>query len=78
MYSYKILPINGIAASMKAMDKWNTKYLGARFDSAEMRKLLIEATFYQAKIDGITILENEPHSMSKPGFCLCGLAPNYV
>lgn len=49
--------MNGIAASMEAMDKWNTKYLGARFDSAEMRKLLIEATFYQAKIDGIPILE---------------------
>lgn len=54
---YRILPMNGIAASMEAMNKWNAEYLGARFDSAEMRKLLIEATFYQAKIDGIAILE---------------------
>lgn len=54
---HQILPMRGIAASMKAMDKWNAEYLGARFDSTEMRKLLIDAAFYQAKIDGITILE---------------------
>lgn len=54
---YQILPMKGIAASMQAMDAWNTQYLGARFDNTEMRHLLIDATFYQAKTDGVTVLE---------------------
>lgn len=47
----------GILSSIKDMHDWNNKYIGEKFNSSEMRKLLIEATFYQAKIDGVTILE---------------------
>lgn len=47
----------GILSSMQDMHDWNNKYVGEKFNSSEMRKLLIEATFYQAKIDGVTILE---------------------
>lgn len=53
----EILPCLGVLQSMQEMDAWNSKYLGAKFDSLEMRKLLIEATFVQAKMDGIKILE---------------------
>lgn len=47
----------GILSSMQDMHDWNNTYLGTKFDSKEMRKLLIEATFVQAKNDGIKILE---------------------
>lgn len=47
----------GILSSMQDMHDWNNKYIGEKFNSSEMRKLLIEATLYQAKIDGVTILE---------------------
>lgn len=47
----------GILSSIKDMHDWNNKYIGEKFNSSEMRKLLIEATLYQAKIDGVTILE---------------------
>lgn len=42
---------------MQDMHYWNDKYIGEKFNSVEMRKLLIETTFYQAKVDGVTILE---------------------
>ncbi len=42
---------------MEEMHSWNEKYIGSRFDNNEMRKFLIEATFIQAKIDGVKILE---------------------
>ena len=47
----------GILSSMQDMHDWNNTYLGTKFDSKEMRKLLIEATFVQAKNDGIKVLE---------------------
>ncbi|HWT76731.1 MAG TPA: adenosine deaminase [Mobilitalea sp.] len=47
----------GTLSSMQEMHDWNARYLGDRFHSREMRKLMIEATFVQAKTDGITILE---------------------
>jgi len=47
----------GVLSSMEDMHSWNNKYIGEKFDSSEMRKLLIEATFYQAKTDGVTVLE---------------------
>lgn len=46
-----------VLKSMEEMHKWNEKYIGKRFDSSKMRKLLIEATFFQAKEDGVKILE---------------------
>ena len=52
-----INPINKVLNSMQEMHDWNSKYIGQKFNSIEMRKLLIEATFYQAKEDGIKILE---------------------
>lgn len=47
----------GILSSMQDMHDWKNTYLGTKFDSKEMRKLLIEATFVQAKNDGIKVLE---------------------
>ena len=53
----KIPFLEGNLQSMKEMHDWNKKYIGEHFNNYEMRKLLIEATFYQAKIDGVTLLE---------------------
>lgn len=53
----EIPPLDGMLNTMDDMHKWNSNYIGERFNSFEMRKLLIEATFYQAKTDGVTILE---------------------
>jgi adenosine deaminase len=49
--------VNGVLASMEEMHNWNAAYLGNKFNNREMRKLLIDATFVQAKIDGVRILE---------------------
>lgn len=53
----KIPYFDGVLSSIQEMHDWNNKYKGEKFDSTEMRKLLIEATFYQAKIDGVAVLE---------------------
>lgn len=47
----------GILSSMQDMHDWNGTYLGDMFNTKDMRKLLIEATFIQAKNDGIKVLE---------------------
>ena len=39
------------------MDAWSSKYIGNRFNIPEGRRLLIEATFVQAKRDGVKVLE---------------------
>lgn len=52
-----IQPINRPLLSMREMDEWSGRYIGSKFDSKEGRKLLIEATFQQAKNDGVTVLE---------------------
>lgn len=54
---YKIESISKPLTSMNEMDAWSAKYIGNRYNSLEGRKLLIEATFAQAKYDGVTILE---------------------
>ena len=54
---YEITPISKPLASMSEMDAWSSKYIGNRFNSPEGRRLLIEATFVQAKRDGVSILE---------------------
>ena len=54
---YDIEPIESTLSSMNEMDAWSSKYIGNRFNSPEGRKLLIEATFEQARKDGVTILE---------------------
>jgi len=47
----------GILSTMQDMHDWNSTYIGERFNNKEMRKLLIDATFIQAKEDGVKILE---------------------
>lgn len=54
---YEIKPITKPLDSMSEMDAWSGKYIGDRFNSSEGRKLLIEATFAQAKADGVSLLE---------------------
>lgn len=54
---YTIQPIKTILHSMEDMHKWSNENLGGRFNSKDMRKLLIEAAFVQAKNDGVSILE---------------------
>lgn len=54
---YYIEPLVHPITSMKEMDEWSTKYIGSRFNSSQQRKLLIEATFVQAKYDGVKVLE---------------------
>ena len=54
---YEISPISEPLKSMSEMDAWSSRYIGNRFNSSEGRKLLIEATFEQAKKDGVSILE---------------------
>ena len=49
--------LSGVLSSMQEMHDWNNQYLGERFHSKERRQLLLEATFIQAKEDGIQILE---------------------
>ena len=53
----KIEPLKNSLSSMGEMDQWSQKYIGQDFNSTEMRKLLIKATFQQAKEDGVTVLE---------------------
>ena len=53
----EILPLEGVLKSMNDMHKWNSIYLGERFNNREMRKLKIDATFVQANLDGVKILE---------------------
>ena len=44
----KIEPLKNSLSSMGEMDQWSQKYIGQDFNSTEMRKLLIKATFQQA------------------------------
>ena len=53
----KIEPLDHPLTSMDEMDRWSQKYIGQDFNSTEMRKLLIRATFQQAREDGVTVLE---------------------
>ena len=42
---------------MNDMHAWNSRNLGDSFDTAEGRRMLIRAAFYQAKEDGVAVLE---------------------
>ena len=53
----KIEPIAHPLSSMDEMNQWSQKYIGQDFNSTERRKLLIRATFQQAREDGVTVLE---------------------
>jgi len=52
-----ILPIKHPLHSMDEMHAWNSKNIGTIFETPEGRRMLIQATFLQAKDDGVTILE---------------------
>lgn len=52
-----IKPILHPLKSMNEMDAWSNKYIGNYFNNTDLRKLLIDATFVQAKFDGVSILE---------------------
>lgn len=47
----------GVLKSMGDMHKWNSIYLGEKFNNKDMRKIQIDAAFVQANLDGIKILE---------------------
>ena len=53
----EIEPLRRPLKSMDEMHAWNEANLGAAFDTPQMRRELIRATFHQAKIDGVTVLE---------------------
>ena len=57
MTGIQIEPIKSPLSSMDGMHAWNRENLGERFNTPDMRKLLIRAAFQQAKDDGITVLE---------------------
>ena len=52
-----ILPIKHPLHSMDEMHAWNSKNIGTIFETPKGRRMLIQATFLQAKDDGVTILE---------------------
>lgn len=52
-----IEPVKIPLSSMEEMHAWNRDNLGERFETSEMRKLLIRAAFHQAREDGVTVLE---------------------
>ena len=54
---HEIKPINEPLSSMSEMDAWSGRYIGDHFNSPAGRRLLIEATFAQAKADGVAVLE---------------------
>ncbi len=57
MTGLKIEPVKSPISSMDEMHTWNRENLGKKFETSEMRKLLIRAAFHQAQKDGITVLE---------------------
>ena len=52
-----ILPITEPLNSMDEMHAWNGANIGNFFETPEGRRLLIKATFSQAKEDGVSVLE---------------------
>jgi len=52
-----IIPLTKPLESMDEMHKWVAENLGDHFHTSERRKLMIDAAFYQAKMDGVKILE---------------------
>lgn len=52
-----ILPIKHPLHSMDEMHAWNSRNIGTIFETPEGRRMLIQATFLQAKDDGVTFLE---------------------
>lgn len=57
MTGIRIEPVKSPISSMDEMHEWNRENLGGRFETSEMRKLLIRAAIHQAREDGVTVLE---------------------
>ena len=57
MTGLKIDPIKKPISSMDDMHAWNRENLGARFETSDMRRVLIRAAFQQARDDGVVVLE---------------------
>ena len=54
---HDIKPIAHTLKSMDEMHQWTKENYGSHFNSSQMRKRLIDATFVQAHFDGIHLLE---------------------
>jgi adenosine deaminase len=52
-----IAPVDGVLASMADMHAWANAHFGELFDGAAGRALAFEATFAQARLDGVTLVE---------------------
>lgn len=50
-----IPPVTAPLPSLRAMEDWSRRHINSR--APAQRKLLLEATFHQAKMDGVTVLE---------------------
>lgn len=57
MTGIDIQPFKGVMHSMEEMHNWVNQYQGDKFNSLEMRQLMIDATVVQAVRDGVKILE---------------------
>lgn len=53
----QIEPLKSPLSSMEEMHTWNRENLGKKFNTPEMRKVLIRSAFQQANEDGVTVLE---------------------
>jgi adenosine deaminase len=52
-----IAPVEGVLGSMAEMDAWTQRQVGDLFSGRVGRGLAFEATFAQARLDGVTLLE---------------------
>jgi adenosine deaminase len=52
-----IVPVDHVLSSMADMHAWASVNFGDLFDGAEGRALAFEATFAQARLDGVTLVE---------------------
>jgi adenosine deaminase len=52
-----IAPFEGVFASMAEMDAWTQAHVGDVFKGAPGRAIAVEATFAQARLDGVTRIE---------------------
>ena len=56
-----IRPITEPLNSMDEVHAWNGENIGSFFDTTEGRRMLINATFTQAKEDGVTVILKAKH-----------------
>ena len=54
---HDIAPVTGTLALMAEMHAWTDEHLAPHFSGAEGRELAFEATFAQARLDGVSLIE---------------------